>query len=111
MRVPKAYPIYDSDYEVRLQTLRRWLDGMRGLQSRSATTAPTATTTPTTRCSPRWGGGERLRRGPLATSGRVDSDGAYLEEDEVEETPYRDAPPTKAMSLPLAPEAAGQETA
>ena len=39
----------------------------------------------------------------------VNGDNAYLEEDEVDEPPYRDAPPTRAMGLPLAPETAGQE--
>ncbi|HZT17293.1 MAG TPA: NAD(P)/FAD-dependent oxidoreductase [Gaiellaceae bacterium] len=31
-RVPKAYPIYDSNYAGRVQTIRRWLDTIENLQ-------------------------------------------------------------------------------
>ncbi len=31
-RVPKAYPIYDTDYASRVATIRRWLDGIENLQ-------------------------------------------------------------------------------
>ena len=31
-RVPKAYPIYDTDYAARVATIRRWLDGIDNLQ-------------------------------------------------------------------------------
>jgi Protoporphyrinogen oxidase len=48
-RVPKAYPIYDSNYDGRVQTIRAWLTGSR-TSSRSVATGCTATTTRTTRC-------------------------------------------------------------
>src|SRR5213079_2225179 len=32
VRVPKAYPIYDADYERRVATVRGWLDGISNLQ-------------------------------------------------------------------------------
>ena len=32
IRVPKAYPIYDSNYAGRVQTIRSWLDGIENLQ-------------------------------------------------------------------------------
>lgn len=32
VRVPKAYPVYDSGYAGRLQTVREWLGGIRNLQ-------------------------------------------------------------------------------
>ena len=32
VRVPKAYPIYDADYEARVATIRGWLDGIANLQ-------------------------------------------------------------------------------
>ena len=32
IRVPKAYPIYDSDYAERVQVIRDWLDGIDNLQ-------------------------------------------------------------------------------
>jgi protoporphyrinogen oxidase len=31
-RVPKAYPIYDSNYAGRVATIREWLDGIENLQ-------------------------------------------------------------------------------
>jgi len=31
VRMPKAYPVYDGDYEQHLQTLRGWLDGVDNL--------------------------------------------------------------------------------
>ena len=31
-RVPKAYPIYDSNYDGRVDTIRKWLDGIENLQ-------------------------------------------------------------------------------
>jgi protoporphyrinogen oxidase len=31
-RVPKAYPVYDADYGERLAAVRRWVDGVGGLQ-------------------------------------------------------------------------------
>jgi protoporphyrinogen oxidase len=32
VRVPKAYPIYDADYDGRVSTIRSWLDGIANLQ-------------------------------------------------------------------------------
>jgi protoporphyrinogen oxidase len=32
IRVPKAYPIYDTDYAERVQVIRAWLDGIDNLQ-------------------------------------------------------------------------------
>jgi protoporphyrinogen oxidase len=32
IRVPKAYPIYDSDYAARVDVIRNWLDGIENLQ-------------------------------------------------------------------------------
>ncbi|HWC27385.1 MAG TPA: FAD-dependent oxidoreductase, partial [Solirubrobacteraceae bacterium] len=32
VRVPRAYPIYDADYEARLATIRAWLEGIANLQ-------------------------------------------------------------------------------
>jgi protoporphyrinogen oxidase len=109
VRVPKAYPIYDSEYEARLGILRGWVDGLPGIvqvgrnglhrynnSDHSMLTAMRAV--------------ENACDGTAHDIWAVNSDGAYLEEDEVEEPPYRDAPATAAMALPLAPEAAGQES-
>ena len=109
VRVPKAYPIYDSEYEHRVATLRGWLDGLDGLvqvgrnglhrynnSDHSMLTAMRAV--------------ENLCDGAGHDIWSVNADSAYLEEGEVDEPPYRDAPATRAMGMPLAPEAAGQET-
>ncbi|HEV2784813.1 MAG TPA: NAD(P)/FAD-dependent oxidoreductase [Solirubrobacteraceae bacterium] len=32
VRVPKAYPIYDADYDARVATIRAWLEGIANLQ-------------------------------------------------------------------------------
>lgn len=32
VRVPKAYPIYDADYDARVATIRGWLEGIENLQ-------------------------------------------------------------------------------
>ena len=107
--MPKAYPIYDSEYEQRVATLRGWLDGLDGLvqvgrnglhrynnSDHSMLTAMRAV--------------ENLCDGAGHDIWSVNADSAYLEEGEVDEQPYRDAPETPAMGMPLAPEAAGQET-
>ena len=108
VRVPKAYPIYDASYEERLTVLRAWVDGLPGLvqvgrnglhrynnSDHSMLTAMRAV--------------ENICDGAEHDIWAINGDNAYLEEDEVDEPPYRDAPPTRAMGLPLAPEAAGQE--
>ena len=33
IRMPKAYPVYDDDYERHLETIRSWLDGFENLQT------------------------------------------------------------------------------
>jgi protoporphyrinogen oxidase len=101
VRVPKAYPIYDSGYESRLGTLRAWLDGLAGLQQvgrnglhrynnsdHSMLTAMRAV--------------ENLCDGAAHDIWAVNADGAYLEEGDVDQRPYRAAPVTPAMSAPLA---------
>jgi protoporphyrinogen oxidase len=105
VRVPKAYPIYDAGYESRLATLRSWLDGLRGLvqvgrnglhrynnADHSMLTAMRAV--------------ENLCDGRAHDIWAVNADGAYLEEGQVDEPPYRDAPETPAMARPLTAELA-----
>jgi protoporphyrinogen oxidase len=100
VRVPMAYPIYDAGYERRLATLRAWLDRLPGLQQvgrnglhrynnsdHSMLTAMRAV--------------ENLCDGAGHDIWAVNTDGAYLEEGEVDEPPYRAAPITPAMSGPL----------
>ncbi len=105
VRVPKAYPIYDAGYEDRLAVLRGWLDGLDGViqvgrnglhrynnSDHSMLTAMRAV--------------ENLCDGAGHDIWALNADGAYLEEGEADEHPYRSAPPTPAMSRPPAQEIA-----
>ncbi len=110
VRVPKAYPIYDAEYERRVATLRTWLDGLGPLvqigrnglhrynnSDHSMLTAMRAV--------------DNVCDGLDHDIWAVNADSVYLEEDEEDEPPYRSAPATPAMARPLAAEAAGgQET-
>jgi protoporphyrinogen oxidase len=108
VRVPKAYPIYDADYERRVACLQAWLAGFERLvqvgrnglhrynnSDHSMLTAMRAV--------------ENLCDEAAHDIWSVNADSVYLEEGEVDEPPYRDAPSTRAMGMPLAPEGAGQE--
>ena len=108
VRVAKAYPIYDAGYDGRLATLRAWLDGLDGLiqigrnglhrynnSDHSMLTAIRAV--------------ENACDGRAHDIWAVNADGAYLEEGELEEPPYREAPVTPAMARPLTADAAGSQ--
>ena len=47
VRMPKAYPVYDDEYQAHLAVIRRWLASL-GTWSSPAATACTSTTTRTT---------------------------------------------------------------
>ena len=96
MRVPKAYPIYDADYEQRVRTVRAWLEQIANLQQigrnglhrynnsdHSMLTALRAV--------------ENARHGPTHDLWAVNSDGEYHEERAPAEQPYRCAPETPAL--------------
>jgi protoporphyrinogen oxidase len=100
VRVQKAYPIYDRGYEERVATLRGWLGGLEGVvqvgrnglhrynnSDHSMLTAMRAV--------------ENICDGRSHDIWAVNADGFYLEEDEVAQSPYRDAPDTPAMATPL----------
>ncbi len=102
VRVQKAYPIYDGGYEQRVATLRSWVDGLEGIvqigrnglhrynnSDHSMLTAMRAV--------------ENVCDGRDHDIWAVNADSVYLEEDEVRESPYREAPETPAMAAPLAP--------
>ena len=102
VRVQKAYPIYDGGYEQRVATLRGWVDGLDGIvqigrnglhrynnSDHSMLTAMRAV--------------ENVCDGRDHDIWAVNADSVYLEEDEVRESPYREAPETPAMAAPLAP--------
>jgi protoporphyrinogen oxidase len=106
VRVPKAYPMYDADYDERVATIRSWLDpisnltqvGRNGLHrynnsDHSMLTAMRAV--------------ENLLDGAGHDIWAVNAESAYHEEGkepQEEIQPYRNVPETKAMTEPLAPE-------
>jgi protoporphyrinogen oxidase len=109
VRVPKAYPIYDADFEKRVRTIRAWLDRIPGLQQvgrnglhrynnsdHSMLTAIRAV--------------ENLVDGTSHDLWRVNADSEYLEHSGPRAQPYLRAPATPAMRAGLA-ESAAQETA
>lgn len=100
VRVPKAYPIYDAEYEQRVARIRGWLDGIRNLQQigrnglhrynnsdHSMLTAMRAV--------------ENLCDGAGHDIWAVNADSVYHERDEDAEQPYLAVPETPAMAQPL----------
>ena len=96
IRVPKAYPIYDADYAVRVRTIRGWLDGVENLQQvgrnglhrynnsdHSMLTAMRAV--------------DNLLAGAHHDIWEVNAESVYHESDVVDEQPYRVAPETPEM--------------
>jgi protoporphyrinogen oxidase len=103
VRVPKAYPMYDVDYETRVAAIREWLEGIQNLQQvgrnglhrynnsdHSMLTAMRAV--------------ENLVKGTSHDLWAVNAESVYHEEDVKEEHPYREAPETPAMKQPVASE-------
>jgi protoporphyrinogen oxidase len=95
-RVPKAYPIYDTDYAARVATIRRWLDGIENLQQvgrnglhrynnsdHSMLTAMRAV--------------DNLLAGAHHDIWEVNAESVYHETDVPDEHPYRAAPETPEM--------------
>jgi protoporphyrinogen oxidase len=103
VRVPKAYPMYDKDYEVRVASIRSWLEtignvqqvGRNGLHrynnsDHSMLTAMRAV--------------DNLVSGTGHDLWAVNAESVYHEEDVKEEHPYLEAPETPAMQQPVASE-------
>jgi protoporphyrinogen oxidase len=101
VRVPKAYPVYDSEYAGRVERIRGWLDGFSNLQQigrnglhrynnsdHSMLTAMRAV--------------ENLLDDAGHDVWAVNADSVYHERDEAAEQPYKVAPETPAMARPLA---------
>jgi protoporphyrinogen oxidase len=95
-RVPKAYPIYDTDYAARVATIRRWLDEIDNLQQvgrnglhrynnsdHSMLTAMRAV--------------DNLLAGAHHDIWEVNAESVYHETDVADEHPYRAAPDTPEM--------------
>jgi protoporphyrinogen oxidase len=103
VRVPKAYPMYDKDYEDRVASIRSWLETIGNLQQvgrnglhrynnsdHSMLTAMRAV--------------DNLVQGTRHDLWAVNAESVYHEEDVKEEHPYREAPETPAMQQPVASE-------
>ena len=96
VRVPKAYPIYDADYDERVATIRGWLAGIGNLQqigrnglhryNNSDHSMLTAMRAVENACA---GAGHDLWA--------VNADGEYHEEARTPVQPYRDAPETPVL--------------
>jgi protoporphyrinogen oxidase len=103
VRVPKAYPMYDTNYAERVDQIRSWLSGIENLQQvgrnglhrynnsdHSMLTAIRAV--------------ENITEGAGHDLWEVNAESVYHESDEKEEQPYKQAPETPAMEKPLASE-------
>ena len=103
VRVPKAYPMYDTDYAERVETIREWLGGIENLHQvgrnglhrynnsdHSMLTAMRVV--------------ENITTGSEHDIWAVNADSVYLEQGEEDEQPYAAAPETKSMREPLASE-------
>ena len=101
VRVHKAYPMYDAEYGERVQTIRRWLDGIDNLQQvgrnglhrynnsdHSMLTAMRAV--------------DNILLGTHHDIWAVNAESVYHEESVEDEHPYVSAPETPAMEQPLA---------
>ena len=96
VRVPKAYPIYDAEYETRVATIRGWLAGIANLQqigrnglhryNNSDHSMLTALRAVDNACA-----------GTSHDLWAVNGDGEYHEEVRAPVQPYRDAPATPAL--------------
>jgi protoporphyrinogen oxidase len=104
VRVPKAYPIYDAEYERRVDRIRAWLDGIPNLQQvgrnglhrynnsdHSMLTAMRAV--------------ENLCDDSGHDVWAVNADSVYHERAEADEQPYLAVPETPAMAQPLVEDA------
>ena len=114
VRVPKAYPIYDGDYEQRVRTVRGWLDGIANLQQMGRNGLHRYNNSDHSMLT-------ALRAVENACTGTehdlwsVNCDDAYHEDGQIAEQPYRRAPLTPALSElsgadDLEPAVAGQSS-
>lgn len=104
VRVPKAYPMYDADYAERVATIRSWLDGIENLQQVGRNGLHRYNNSDHSMLSA-MRAVDNIVLGANHDIWAVNVESVYLEEDEIDEHPYRDAPETKAMRQPLGSEA------
>jgi protoporphyrinogen oxidase len=100
VRVPKAYPMYDQDYDSRVAAIREWVDAIPNLQQvgrnglhrynnsdHSMLTAMRAV--------------DNIVHGTSHDLWAVNAESVYLEEDQKDEHPYVRAPETASMQESL----------
>lgn len=104
VRVPKAYPMYDADYAERVATIRSWLDGIENLQQVGRNGLHRYNNSDHSMLSA-MRAVDNIVLGTKHDIWAVNVESVYLEEDEIDEHPYRNAPETKAMGQPLGSEA------
>ena len=103
VRVPKAYPMYDVDYEKRVAEIRRWLEGVENLQQVGRNGLHRYNNSDHSMlCAIR--AVDNLLHGTNHDIWAVNAESVYHEEDTDDEHPYRQAPDTPAMKQPLAGE-------
>ncbi|UUY03361.1 NAD(P)/FAD-dependent oxidoreductase [Svornostia abyssi] len=104
VRVPKAYPMYDADYAERVATIREWVDSLENLQQVGRNGLHRYNNSDHSMLSA-MRAVDNLVLGANHDIWAVNVESVYLEEDEIDEHPYRNAPETKAMGQPLGSEA------
>ncbi|MDP9294534.1 MAG: NAD(P)/FAD-dependent oxidoreductase [Actinomycetota bacterium] len=103
-RVPLAYPMYDTEYAERVNSIRGWLHGLSNLQQVGRNGLHRYNNSDHSMLT-----AIRAVDNVLTDAGHdiwaVNAESAYHEEDVAEEHPYKRAPDTRAMRQPLASEA------
>ncbi len=100
VRVPKAYPMYDTDYERSLGEIRAWVDGIENLQQVGRNGLHRYNNSDHSMlCSIR--AVENLLHGTNHDIWAVNAESVYHEEQTDDEHPYRRAPETPGMNDPV----------
>ncbi|MDQ4082545.1 MAG: FAD-dependent oxidoreductase, partial [Actinomycetota bacterium] len=100
VRVPKAYPMYDTDYERSLGEIRAWVDGIENLQQVGRNGLHRYNNSDHSMlCSIR--AVENLLHGTNHDIWAVNAESVYHEEQTDDEHPYRRAPETPGMKDPV----------
>lgn len=104
VRVPKAYPMYDADYAERVAVIREWVDSLENLQQVGRNGLHRYNNSDHSMLSA-MRAVDNIVLDANHDIWAVNVESVYLEEDEIDEHPYRNAPETKAMGQPLGSEA------
>ena len=101
VRVPKAYPMYDEDYDKRVDVIKGWLAGIENLQQVGRNGLHRYNNSDHSMLSA-MRAVDNLVHGHQHDIWEVNVESAYLEEGEVSvDNPYKNTPETAAMKAPL----------